>query len=221
MYYNVYKILYNEIDSVILRAYSMEECVAPPRSFRLEENVSRNLDKIADLTNTNVSTIIRTLIRDYVEVGYFIKSHGSICISNKILREILRTMDEDKIIMAAKNTAAFAYKQRSFQLGLPYSEQGFLFYLQRVLCRYAEWAHYDQYLANNKYSIILFHDNDYKWSIFLKTYIEQSLGRINPQNRFDVSISENVVKISDTEQFEEKKYASLKHINRNIGFRNF
>jgi hypothetical protein len=140
------------------------------KSFRIDENASRALEKEATALNVSTNTLVNQILKQFADFDRFARRMNTVKVSGSVFRSLLEQMEPDKIIEVAKAAGSSIPQAFAISKNGKAGVDSLLDYV-RSSAMYAHLFEINETVDGQKRLVTLVHDFGLNWSIFLVHYV--------------------------------------------------
>jgi len=145
------------------------------RSFYLAEDVLSELGERSQKNNATLNATVNSMLED-MEIVLQVRDYShTICIPDHLLDFLLRKIDEEIVLLYAREKGGAIIGDVLQRSGDPRTFATLRRYLRDGYCRHSNWANYSENVAGDQIKIALTHKRGQVWSRFMKEYFHEEL----------------------------------------------
>ena len=148
------------------------------RTFRLNPEYDKVLNKEAEKQGVSTSGLLNQIIRQYILVSRFTQKVPAITLSYHTFAPLLERIPDNDLVDVAEKTGAIIPEEAILQRGKKLNFQSINWLIDVVYGRYGNWFDSSQSIINGEERVHLAHQLNNKWSQYLRSYMNSMFNSI-------------------------------------------
>jgi len=137
-------------------------------SFRINTTTLESLKNISSDEHLSLNTYVNRIFDSHLNWDLFAPEVGWVVMLKSVLKEIIKTLDNETLIQIAKNAAESGSKEIALSMRGQYGVDEWI----SILKNRAKSSGFSlkEYLEKDTIRLVMYHDMGEKWSLFFETY---------------------------------------------------
>lgn len=166
---------------------------AVTRSFRLDTAWDKALVKLAEEKGKSISSLLETMLRDYILFYRWVEELESIIFSPSTIKMVIDALSEDELRELSRKTAKITFEESYLTRGDSLTFETVKFQISEQMGKYANWFKVDEFDKKNSHYFYVHQVLGEKWGIFVQAYLTGLLENIGGVDVKSEIVGENII----------------------------